>query len=61
MKVINSQWLYSESATLVKETAKTMTVLVEGKKACFWKDSGLQLGHTKIVKRGDEPNRLVMS
>ena len=59
-RVINTQWMLNTEVVVIKESGSVIMVELFGEKKNFWKESGLQFGYSKIIKRGDEPNRLIM-
>lgn len=60
MEVINTQWLYRSQAKKIKETSKTITVRHDKNiMQTFWKDTGLMVGFTKVLRIGCEPDKLV--
>ena len=60
MEVANSQWLYRQHAKLITQSEKTVTVVVDGVIRKFWRKNNFQFGYSKIIRRGDEPDRLII-
>lgn len=59
-RVVNTQWFLDTEVQVVKESPSVIMVELLGEKKNFWRGSGLQFGYSAILRRGDEPNRLIM-
>lgn len=59
-RVVNTQWFIDTEVQVVKESPSVIMVELLGENKNFWRESGLQFGYSAILRRGDEPNRLIM-
>lgn len=59
--IINSQWLYHQPAVVIGETAEQYIVSHGGVRPYrYWKSNGYRVGWSKILRRGDEPDRFIL-
>lgn len=58
-RVINTQGLLDVEVDIIKESPSVIMVDLFGEKKNFWKESGLQFGYSKILRSGNEPNRII--
>lgn len=59
-RVINTQWLLDVEVDIIKVSPSVIMVELFGEKKNFWRKTGLQFGYSNLMRKGQEPNRLVV-
>lgn len=58
-RVVNTQWLFREPAIIIGETKHQYIASYGGARpARYWKKNGYQLGFSRLLRSGNEPDRL---